>query len=71
MLVIEMKNLNKQKNASPVIVKVSQSSGALAVRRMTSDELLAGQREIVIEHASEEYRLRITSKGKLILKIGG
>ncbi len=67
MLVIEMKDLNKQKTSSPVIAGRPQSDGAPAARRMTSDELLAGQREIVIEHGNDEYRLRITSKGKLIL----
>ena len=36
-------------------------------RRVSSRELLAGKRELVIEHSGEEYRLRITSKGKLIL----
>jgi len=67
MLVIEMNDLNKQKMSSPVIARTTQSTNVLAVRRMSSDELLAGQREIVIEHGTEEYRLRITSKGKLIL----
>jgi len=32
-----------------------------------SDELFHGQREIVIVHREEEYRLRITRAGKLIL----
>jgi hemin uptake protein HemP len=36
-------------------------------RRVTSTSLLQGQRQIVIEHAGREYRLRLTSKGKLIL----
>jgi hemin uptake protein HemP len=33
----------------------------------TSEELFRGSREIWIEHAGEMYRLRITSRGKLIL----
>ena len=36
----------------------------LAVR---SDELFRGKQEIVIVHREEEYRLRITRAGKLIL----
>lgn len=32
-----------------------------------SRELLQGRREIFIEHGGEMYRLRITSKGRLIL----
>jgi len=56
-------------------ISSSQAAGALrseerntpTMRRVTSEILLAGQRELVIEHSGEEYRLRITSKGKLIL----
>jgi hemin uptake protein HemP len=33
----------------------------------TSEELFRGTREIWIEHGGEQYRLRITSRGKLIL----
>ncbi len=36
-------------------------------RRMCSTELLGCQGEIIIEHAGREYRLRLTSNGKLIL----
>ncbi|RMB07707.1 hemin uptake protein HemP [Eilatimonas milleporae] len=37
------------------------------MRRLTSSDLLKGNREIIIEHAGGEYRLRLTSQGKLIL----
>ena len=37
------------------------------VRRLEVQELLAGAREVVLLHAREEYRLRLTSNGKLIL----
>lgn len=40
---------------------------ARARRVITSEELLAGGREIDIRHADEVYTLRQTSKGKLIL----
>lgn len=36
-------------------------------RRVSSAELLGHERELMIEHAGEAYRLRATSKGKLIL----
>ena len=35
--------------------------------RITSEALFGGAREILIEHEGEVYRLRHTSKGKLIL----
>jgi len=47
--------------------KTSQLNSVSGIRRMTSNELLAGQKELAIEHSGEEYRLRLTSKGKLIL----
>ncbi|MDP1766374.1 MAG: hemin uptake protein HemP [Methylotenera sp.] len=36
-------------------------------RTTTSEVLLAGARELVIKHAGEDYRLRLTNQGKLIL----
>jgi hemin uptake protein HemP len=36
-------------------------------RSISSDELLAGQRMIIIRHGREEYRLWVTGTGKLIL----
>lgn len=35
--------------------------------RWTSKVLFSGAREIIIEHAGVEYRLRLTSQDKLIL----
>lgn len=37
------------------------------LRRLGSEELLAGDTEIEIEHGDAVYRLRLTSLGKLIL----
>lgn len=34
---------------------------------ITSDELLAGQSEVVILHRGQPYRLRVTRQDKLIL----
>jgi len=36
-------------------------------QRLNSDTLFGGAREVIIEHAGDEYRLRLTSQGKLIL----
>lgn len=35
--------------------------------RMDSQQLFEGQRELIIQHRGEEYRLRITRHDKLIL----
>ncbi|HUO43311.1 MAG TPA: hemin uptake protein HemP [Burkholderiales bacterium] len=47
-------------------------SGALspataAPARITSERLLNGAAEIIIEHQGRDYRLRLTQNGKLIL----
>ncbi|WP_240032005.1 hemin uptake protein HemP [Pseudomethylobacillus aquaticus] len=39
----------------------------LSIPRYTSEQLFAGARELIIQHAGAEYRLRLTSQGKLIL----
>jgi hemin uptake protein HemP len=36
-------------------------------RRLKVSELLAGEREVILEHEGQDYRLRITANGKLIL----
>lgn len=36
-------------------------------RVVPSEDLLMGAREIIIRHGSEDYRLRLTRAGKLIL----
>jgi hemin uptake protein HemP len=35
--------------------------------RLQAAALLAGAREVIIEHGSQEYRLQITKQGKLLL----
>lgn len=37
------------------------------LRRLSSATLLGGHGEVIIEHAGEEYHLRRTRNGKLIL----
>lgn len=38
------------------------------LREVNSQELMQGEREIVIRHAGEAYRLSVTRAGKLILR---
>jgi len=45
----------------------THSQSTRSVARITSDQLMKGQREIIIQHGREEYRLRVTAAGKLIL----
>ncbi|MBI1349140.1 hemin uptake protein HemP [bacterium] len=37
------------------------------VRTISSRDLMQGQRELLIDHDGETYRLRVTRNGKLIL----
>lgn len=46
--------------------KTADDGGAMP-RRMDVHELLRGQRELILLLQETEYRLRVTSKGKLIL----
>ena len=38
-----------------------------AHRSISSDELMGGERVIIIRHGNDEYRLRVTASNKLIL----
>jgi hemin uptake protein HemP len=53
----------------PVTRSIGEPAGASAVptRQIDSTTLLSGQRELIIVHGLDHYRLRLTSKGKLIL----
>jgi hemin uptake protein HemP len=37
------------------------------LRRLKVSEIMEGEREAILEHDGQEYRLRITASGKLIL----
>ena len=43
------------------------SKNVASNRVVTSEVLFSGARELVIQHAGEDYRLRLTNQGKLIL----
>ncbi|MCK9620732.1 MAG: hemin uptake protein HemP [Methylobacter sp.] len=46
---------------------VKQDITPVLRQRLQSAELFGTANEVVIEHAGEEYRLRLTRQGKLIL----
>jgi hemin uptake protein HemP len=58
----------------PTILKAVYRKSAVPNRNVapkqksiTTDELMGGAKELIILHAEEQYRLRITSNRKLIL----
>lgn len=58
------------KQLQPPVAPPSGSASASdrgAVRRIDVRELLGDRRELLIIHGAREYRLRLTSNGKLIL----
>jgi hemin uptake protein HemP len=55
-----------------VSIPLSSSTGAAdttsgGIRRVAAQDLLGSARELIITLQDNEYRLRLTSKGKLIL----
>jgi hemin uptake protein HemP len=48
-------------------LSMKQDTAPALRQRLNSAELFGTGREVVIEHAGEEYRLRLTRQGKLIL----
>jgi hemin uptake protein HemP len=56
-------------SSSPVRESVATTVRAVHTERarISSGRLLAGARELVIEHAGQEYHLRLTRNDKLIL----
>jgi hemin uptake protein HemP len=60
-------NAEHESRGSRSSANSAPSSKAAAIPRIDTRELLGGGREVVIVHAGREYRLRVTSNGKLIL----
>jgi hemin uptake protein HemP len=48
------------------LAKLPGSSGK-PIKRIAVSDLLSGEREAILLHDGDEYRLRLTSNGKLIL----
>jgi hemin uptake protein HemP len=63
-----MKKISAEPIANTVKAPGTNLSAIPAIQpRFHSTELFGTAREIVIEHAGDEYRLRLTRQGKLIL----
>lgn len=56
----------RARKAEPDRAAARPSDGGI-VPRVHSNELLNDGMQLIIEHAGREYRLRVTSNGKLIL----
>ncbi len=54
-------------NASPEAAAPPAWTEAPVHRSISSDDLMAGERVVIIQHGADEYRLRITAAGKLLL----
>jgi hemin uptake protein HemP len=61
-----MTSNQRTQQPAPAAVAPASANGA-ARARLTTEELFAGAREIVLVHNGREYRLRITQQGKLLL----
>ncbi|HEX6611639.1 MAG TPA: hemin uptake protein HemP [Hyphomicrobiaceae bacterium] len=61
--------MNAKTDKKPAPHASAQNLGApmAGLRRLIVAELLAGDREVILEHDGQDYRLRITANGKLIL----
>lgn len=60
--------MKQEKNNSGLSeATLSLDTKALSLPRVSSEILFSGAQQLVIEHAGEEYQLRITKQGKLIL----
>jgi hemin uptake protein HemP len=62
-----MKNTLSNHQTSPLTEPQARSEITAGKLRFSSRQLFGAQNEIVIEHQGDDYRLRITSNGKLIL----
>ncbi len=62
-----MSNAARDDRTTPKEQAAASGSSCGAVRRLQSRDLFCGERQIVIVHRGEEYRLRITKSEKLIL----
>ena len=59
--------VNRLARPMPPLPLRSAAAATPAVRRISSQSLLEGERELVIQHQGNEYHLRLTRNDKLIL----
>lgn len=57
----------RRENRQPASSDRKDTGRGGALRELRSEDLLQGAPEILIHHGNDHYRLRSTSKGKLIL----
>lgn len=66
MLPLAMSSMPTEDDADPA-PEDSLAGGEQLPLTYSTHEIFQGRREVWIEHGSEMYRLRITSRGRLIL----
>jgi len=54
-------------DGSKLAFEFPEQAASTTARRLKMSDLLTGEREAILEHDGQEYRLRITANGKLIL----
>ena len=59
--------MQTQANRDSLLSEITQRKESHHPNRISSKTLFNGATEIIIEHAEQEYRLRITRLNKLIL----
>jgi hemin uptake protein HemP len=62
-----MQQANPAVGAAPRGPYQGRPPRAPSIRRIGSRELMGPSGQLIIRHAGDDYRLRVTSKGKLIL----
>ncbi|MGE0659806.1 MAG: hemin uptake protein HemP [Reyranellaceae bacterium] len=60
-------NEGEEKDVNQREIHGEQAARQPNLPRLRSTDLLSGSREAIIEHGQDQYRLRLTSNGKLIL----
>ncbi len=60
-------SLSSKSEARPRLTLSHAREAATPLRRTSSQALLQGERELVIQHQGGEYHLRLTRNDKLIL----
>jgi len=56
-----------EQSKDPRVLSKNESRQQTKTVRMRVSDLLADSREAILEHNGQEYRLRITASGKLLL----
>jgi len=59
--------MNEQYQYEQAANSAMPADAKLPLPRIASSELFKGVQEIIIDHMGQEYRLRLTGQGKLLL----